>query len=139
MQTEHGKTSKAIAINNSPHLALSSIIWMRIYYYTSALLSAYSSQSTRYSSIRKQQLLCLLLYYWVTRSHSIISSSFAQNTELVSHIGFTSLCLTSYTCCQQQYTSFLSISREDSSSPLKNNKDKLWEYFLFLFSGQSLL
>ena len=88
---------------------------MKIYYYTSALLSAHSSLSIRYSIARKEQVSYQLLYYSVTPSHSITSSSFIQNMGQVSHGGFIFLCLTSYTSSQQRYTLFLSISRENKT------------------------
>ena len=57
------KHQKAITINNPQQLVISSIIWMKIYYYTSALLSAHSSLSIRYSIARKEQVSYQLLYY----------------------------------------------------------------------------
>ena len=55
--------------------------------------------------------------------------------EQVSHGGFIFLCLISYTSSQQQYTSFLSISREDSSFPLKIIKTNYGNAFCSYFLG----
>ena len=53
----------------------------------------------------------------------------------VSHGGFIFLCLTSYTSSQQRYTSFLSISREDRSSPFKIIKTNYGNAFCSYFLG----
>ena len=55
--------------------------------------------------------------------------------EQVSHGGFIFLCLTSYTSSQQQYTSFLSISREDISPPFKIINEIYGNAFCSYFLG----
>ena len=55
--------------------------------------------------------------------------------EQVSHGGFIFLCLTSYTSSQQQYTLFLSISREDISPPFKIINEIYGNAFCSYFLG----